>query len=68
METGGLEGKPACKKTAVVKFPDGSPICSVHGVGAVHGMTVGNTISVEDADHGEFDALLVFTGTASSDV
>jgi len=67
MEKGGLDGRPVCEKTGIVKFPDGSPICSVHGVGAVHGMTVGNTISVEDEDHGEFDALLVFTGGATFD-
>jgi len=62
MKKGGLFGKPGCDKTAVVKYPNGEPICSKHGVGAVHGMTVGNTVSITDEDTGVFDALLVFTG------
>merc|ERR1712166_1293289 len=62
MKEGGLDGKPSCDKMDIVKYETGEPICSKHGVGAVHGMTVGNTISIQDKDNGEFDALLVFTG------
>jgi len=62
MKEGGLDGQPQCETMAVVQYETGEPICSKHGVGAVHGMTVGNTISIQDTDNGEFDALLVFTG------
>lgn len=62
MKTGGLDGRPVCDKMAVVQDENGAPICSKHGVGAVHGMTVGNTLSIQDSGNGEFDALLVFTG------
>lgn len=63
MKPGGLGGNPVCDKMAVVQYENGQPICSQKGVGAVHGMTVGNTYSVDETgQNGEFDALLVFTG------
>jgi hypothetical protein len=68
MKEGGLKGKPDCEKMAIVQDETGEQICSKHGVGAVHGMTVGNTISYTDENNGEFDALLVFTGGMKFDV
>jgi hypothetical protein len=53
-----------CKKAGVVRFEDGEPICSKHGVGAVHGMTVAFGDNMTHADPNEFDIFLVFTGGA----
>eukprot|EP00413_Alexandrium_margalefii_P012593 CAMPEP_0204528484 /NCGR_PEP_ID=MMETSP0661-20131031/9556_1 /ASSEMBLY_ACC=CAM_ASM_000606 /TAXON_ID=109239 /ORGANISM="Alexandrium margalefi, Strain AMGDE01CS-322" /LENGTH=502 /DNA_ID=CAMNT_0051534465 /DNA_START=58 /DNA_END=1566 /DNA_ORIENTATION=- len=54
--------EPVCLKTAVVVDENGEQICHKDGVGAVHGMTVGNT---DPEDPMKFDLLLVFTGKAT---
>lgn len=59
MEEGSLSTAPKCRKTAIVVDEKGEKICHKDGVGAVHGMTVGNT---DDGDSTKFDILLVFTG------
>lgn len=65
VEDGSLDGTrtdgPKCAKTEILLDEYGDPICHKKGVGAVHGMTVGN-----DASHDPtaFDILLVFTGKA----
>lgn len=56
-----LSGEPRCRKTAVVVDENNSPVCHKKGVGAVHGMTVGNT---DAEDPTKFDIFLVFTGKA----
>lgn len=56
--------QPTCVKTEIVKYPDGTPVCHKDHVGAVHGMTVGNT---HKDDPTKFDILLVFTGKAKMD-
>lgn len=52
---------PSCTKTAIVNDEHGDPICHKKGVGAVHGMTIGNDAP---GDPTGFDILLVFTGKA----
>jgi len=54
--------EPICLKTEVVVDENGQQICHKDGVGAVHGMTVGNT---DPSDPTKFDLLLVFTGKAT---
>jgi len=54
-------GKPTCRKSAVVTDEHGEKICHKKGVGAVHGMTIGNT---DPDDPRSFDIFLVFTGKA----
>jgi len=53
-----------CKKGGVVKDEHGVPICSKHGVGAVHGFTVAFGANLTHKDPNEFDLFLVFTGGA----
>lgn len=57
-------GKPVCKKTGIVEDENGHGICHQKGVGAVHGMTVGNT---DATNPNLFDIFLVFTGKATMD-
>lgn len=54
--------QPVCLKTEIVVDENGEQICHKDGVGAVHGMTVGNT---DPEDPTKFDILLVFTGKAT---
>lgn len=61
MAKGSLHSDPMCVKTAIVVDENNKPICHQPGVGAVHGMTVGNT---DPDDSTKFDILLVFTGKA----
>jgi len=56
------EKQPVCLKTEIVVDENGQQVCHKDGVGAVHGMTVGNT---DPKDPSKFDILLVFTGKAT---
>merc|ERR1719247_1797182 len=58
----GLDSYPTCAKIGVVKDEHGKEVCHQKGVGAVHGMTIGNT---DPTDPSVFDILLVFTGKAT---
>jgi len=60
----GLDSKPSCQHSAIVVDEDGKQVCHQHGVGAVHGMTIGNT---DAANASKFDIFLVFTGKATFD-
>lgn len=57
-----VDGSPSCAKLGVMVDENGEKICHKHGVGAVHGMTIGNT---DPQDPTKFDILLVFTGKAT---
>mmetsp|Transcript_82253 Transcript_82253/g.156333 ORF Transcript_82253/g.156333 Transcript_82253/m.156333 type:complete len:408 (+) Transcript_82253:1-1224(+) len=59
------EMKGGCKKGGVVIDENGEEICSKHGVGAVHGMTVAFGENLVHKDPNEFDVFLVFTGGAT---
>lgn len=60
----GLHSSPSCKQSAVVLDEKGDRVCHQHGVGAVHGMTIGNT---DKTNPSKFDIFLVFTGKAQFD-
>jgi len=51
-----------CKKGGIVVDENGEQICSKHGVGAVHGMTVSTVVN---EDPNTFDIFLVMTGGAT---
>mmetsp|Transcript_17694 Transcript_17694/g.38960 ORF Transcript_17694/g.38960 Transcript_17694/m.38960 type:complete len:485 (-) Transcript_17694:355-1809(-) len=57
-----LDTSPRCTKIGVVADEHGEPICHKEGVGAVHGMTIGNS---DASDATRFDIFLVFTGKAT---
>merc|ERR1712061_261099 len=59
-----LDSNPSCSKTDVLKDENGTEICHKHGVGAVHGMTIG----LDDPHNASvFDIFAIFTGQASFD-
>lgn len=60
----GLDSKPSCKRAGVVVDENGNKVCHKDGVGAVHGMTLGNTDKTNPA---KFDIFIVYTGKATFD-
>lgn len=57
-----LDGNPSCAKVDVVRDENGTEICHQHGVGAVHGMTIGHDVPDSATD---FEIFLIFTGQAT---
>jgi len=64
LQTGGM---PICKSAGVLKDENQKPVCHVDGLGAVHGFTIGNTVSKWGPDKGSFDMFLMYTGGATFD-
>jgi len=64
LDAGSDAAAPNCTKAAVVTDEHGHPICHTAGIGAVHGLEIGNT---DPEDPTKFDLLLVFTGKATID-